>query len=119
MTDEQINQYGDELYAAWLEKKPVAPLREREPEITLSDAYRIQERFVARRVAAGETIIGKKIGATSKPVQEFLGVYQPDFGMLLSGMVYQEGDTIPLDTLIQPKAEAYDWKPGPPTAATA
>ena len=106
MTDEQINQYGDELYAAWLEKKPVAPLREREPEITLSDAYRIQERFVARRVAAGETIIGKKIGATSKPVQEFLGVYQPDFGMLLSGMVYQEGDTIPLDTLIQPKAEA-------------
>lgn len=106
MTDEQITQYGDELYAAWLEKKPVAPLREREPEITLSDAYRIQERFVARRVAAGETIIGKKIGATSKPVQEFLGVYQPDFGMLLSGMVYQEGDTIPLDTLIQPKAEA-------------
>ena len=54
MTDEQITQYGDELYAAWLEKKPVAPLREREPEITLSDAYRIQERFVARRVAAGE-----------------------------------------------------------------
>ena len=106
MTDDQINRYGDELYAAWLDKQPVAPLRERSPEITIEDAYRIQERFVARRVAAGETIIGKKIGATSKPVQEFLGVYQPDFGMLLSGMVYQEGDTIPLDTLIQPKAEA-------------
>ena len=28
MTDEQINQYGDELYAAWLERKPVEPLRE-------------------------------------------------------------------------------------------
>lgn len=106
MEQEKINEYGDELYAAWLEKQPVAPLRERSPEITIEDAYRIQERFVARRVAAGETIIGKKIGATSKPVQEFLGVYQPDFGMLLSGMVYQEGDTIPLDTLIQPKAEA-------------
>jgi len=106
MTDEQINHYGDELYAAWLARKPVPPLREREPDISIEDAYRIQERFVARRVAAGETIIGKKIGATSKPVQEFLGVYQPDFGMLLSGMVYQEGDTIPLDTLIQPKAEA-------------
>ncbi len=106
MTDEQINHYGDELYAAWLTRQPIAPLREQVPEITIADAYRIQERFVARRVAAGETIIGKKIGATSKPVQEFLGVYQPDFGMLLSGMVYQEGDTIPLDTLIQPKAEA-------------
>jgi 2-keto-4-pentenoate hydratase len=48
---------------------------------------------VARRVAAGEKVIGKKIGATSKPVQDFLGVYQPDFGILLSGMVYTEGPT--------------------------
>ncbi len=106
MTDEQIHHCGDALYAAWQTRQPIAPLREQVPEITIADAYRIQERFVARRVAAGETIIGKKIGATSKPVQEFLGVYQPDFGMLLSGMVYEEGDTIPLDTLIQPKAEA-------------
>ena len=60
------------------------PLLEREPDITIEDAYLIQERFVARRVQAGETIIGKKIGATSKPVQDFLGVYQPDFGMVLS-----------------------------------
>ena len=106
MDETKIRHYGDELYDAWRARRPVAPLREREPGITIADAYQIQERFVARRVAAGETIVGKKIGATSKPVQEFLGVYQPDFGMLLSGMVYQEGDTIPLDTLIQPKAEA-------------
>ncbi|WP_068804282.1 2-oxopent-4-enoate hydratase [Thauera phenolivorans] len=106
MDDNKITQYGDELYEAWLARRTVPPLREREPDITIEDAYRIQERFVARRVAAGETIVGKKIGATSKPVQDFLGVYQPDFGMLTSGMVYQEGDTIDLGTLIQPKAEA-------------
>ena len=106
MDDNKINQYGDELYDCWLNRSTVAPLREREPGITLEDAYKIQERFVARRMAAGETIIGKKIGATSKPVQDFLEVYQPDFGMLTSGMVYQEGDTIDLGTLIQPKAEA-------------
>ena len=74
MTDDQINRYGDELYAAWLDKQPVAPLRERSPEITIEDAYRIQERFVARRVAAGETIIGKKIGVTSKVVMDMLKV---------------------------------------------
>ena len=106
MDDNKITQYGDELYEAWLARRTVPPLREREPDITIEDAYRIQERFVARRVAAGETIVGKKIGATSKPVQDFLGVYQPDFGMLTSGMVYQEGDTIDLGSLIQPKAEA-------------
>lgn len=106
MDKQKIEHYGDELYQAFVSRRAVAPLLTREPEITLEDAYRIQERFVARRLAAGETIVGKKIGATSKPVQDFLGVYQPDFGMLTSAMVFQEGDTIDLSQLIQPKAEA-------------
>jgi 2-oxopent-4-enoate/cis-2-oxohex-4-enoate hydratase len=106
MEDNKIKQYGDELYEAWLNRSTVPPLLEREPEITIADAYKIQLRFVERRVQAGEKIIGKKIGVTSKPVQDFLGVYQPDFGQLTSGMVYQEGETIDLSKLIQPKAEA-------------
>lgn len=106
MDQEKIEQYGEELYQAFVSRRAVAPLLSREPAISIEDAYRIQEQFVARRLAAGESIVGKKIGATSKPVQEFLGVYQPDFGMLTSGMVYAEGDTIDLGQMIQPKAEA-------------
>ncbi|PKO56801.1 MAG: 2-oxopent-4-enoate hydratase [Betaproteobacteria bacterium HGW-Betaproteobacteria-21] len=106
MNEETIQKYGDELYVAWLERRTVAPLLEREPEITLADAYRIQLRYIERRVGAGETVVGKKIGVTSKAVQDFLGVFQPDFGQLTSGMVHEEGDTIDLGTLIQPKAEA-------------
>ena len=34
-----------------------------------------------------------------------LGVYQPDFGYLLDGMIYNEGEAVPANTLIQPKAE--------------
>lgn len=106
MDKQKIELYGEELYQAFLERRPVAPLVSREPEMTIEDAYRIQQAFVARRLAAGETIVGKKIGATSRPVQEMLGVYQPDFGMLTSNMVYQEGDTIDLSQMIQPRAEA-------------
>ncbi|MDR2188626.1 MAG: 2-oxopent-4-enoate hydratase [Azonexus sp.] len=106
MDDKTIRRYGDELYEAWLTRRTVPPLLEREPEMTLDDAYGIQLRMIERRVAAGESIVGKKIGVTSKPVQEFLGVFQPDFGQLTSGMVYQEGETIDLGKLIQPKAEA-------------
>lgn len=106
MDNQKIQQYGEELYQAWQSRRAVPPLIEREPDITIEDAYRIQEAFVARRVAAGETIVGKKIGATSKAVQDMLGVYQPDFGMLTSGMVYQEGDIVDLNQMIQPKAEA-------------
>ncbi len=106
MDKHKIEQYGEELYQAFLERRPVTPLISREPNITIEDAYRIQEAFVARRLAAGETIVGKKIGATSRAVQDMLGVYQPDFGILTSGMVFQEGDTIDLSKMIQPKAEA-------------
>lgn len=106
MDNNKIEQYGDELYQAFVARRPVPPLLAREPDISIEDAYRIQQRFVARRLAAGERVVGKKIGATSKPVQEFLGVYQPDFGILTSGMVFQEGDSIDLGQMIQPKAEA-------------
>ncbi|HHK4245108.1 TPA: 2-oxopent-4-enoate hydratase [Pseudomonas aeruginosa] len=106
MNNNKIEQYGDELYEAFVSRRTVPPLLQREPEITIEDAYRIQQRYVARRLAAGETVVGKKIGVTSKPVQDFLGVFQPDFGILTSGMVYREGDVIDLGTLIQPKAEA-------------
>ncbi len=106
MNQQTIEQYGDELYQAFVSRRVIAPLLSREPQIRLEDAYRIQERFVAHRLAAGETIVGKKIGATSKPVQDFLGVYQPDFGMLTSGMVFADGDTLDLSQMIQPKAEA-------------
>jgi 2-oxopent-4-enoate/cis-2-oxohex-4-enoate hydratase len=106
MDKQKITAYGDELYEAWLARSTLRPLLEREPDITIEDAYQIQLRMIERRLQAGEKIVGKKIGVTSKPVQEFLGVFQPDFGQLTSGMVYQEGDTIDLGTLIQPKAEA-------------
>jgi len=106
MEKEKIQYYGDQLFDAWRERRTLAPLLQQEPEITLEDAYAIQLRYIERRVAAGETIVGKKIGVTSKPVQDFLGVFQPDFGQLTSGMVYKAGETIDLNQLIQPKAEA-------------
>ncbi len=106
MDQATITRYGDELYEAFLARKTLSPFTARETDITLEDAYRIQSRFIERRLAAGESIIGKKIGVTSKPVQDFLGVFQPDFGQLTSHMLYQEDDVIDLGQLIQPKAEA-------------
>ncbi|NPT60362.1 2-oxopent-4-enoate hydratase [Paraburkholderia elongata] len=106
MSSEKIRRYGDELYDALVTRTPVAPLTDRDPTLTIEDAYRSQRHMVERRVLAGETIIGKKIGATSKPVQERLGVHQPDFGQLTSGMAHREGDAIDLSGLIQPFVEA-------------
>ncbi len=106
MTEDQIQRYGDELYQALVGRQPVPPLTEREPAITIDNAYRIQLRMIQRRLDAGETVVGKKIGVTSQVVMDMLGVDQPDFGQLLSGMVVPEGEAIRCDTMIAPKAEA-------------
>jgi 2-oxopent-4-enoate/cis-2-oxohex-4-enoate hydratase len=100
-----IEKLGDELYEALVAGKTVSPLTSRGFDISIEDAYFIQQRMLSRRLENGEHVIGKKIGVTSKPVMNLLGVHQPDFGYLLDGMVYNEGESIEMSTLIQPKAE--------------
>lgn len=105
MEQSQINDLGDELYDALVACKTVSPLTSRGFDISIEDAYYIQQRMLSRRLENGEKVIGKKIGVTSKPVMNLLGVHQPDFGYLLDGMVYNEGESIEMSSLIQPKAE--------------
>jgi 2-oxopent-4-enoate/cis-2-oxohex-4-enoate hydratase len=105
MDQTTLNQLGDELHQALVERRTVSPLTSRGLGLTVEDAYRIQERMVSHRRKAGERVIGKKIGVTSKVVMQMLNVHQPDFGWLLSGMVCPEGEAIPMDRLIQPRAE--------------
>ncbi|MBX3687005.1 MAG: 2-oxopent-4-enoate hydratase [Rhodocyclaceae bacterium] len=100
-----IARLGDELYTALTSCEVLDPLTNRHPEITIEDAYRIQQQMLSRRLAAGEKVVGKKIGVTSKAVMNMLGVHQPDFGWLTDGMLYNEGEAIAANTLIQPKAE--------------
>ena len=100
-----VEALGDELYEAFIDCTVVEPLTTRFSEITVEDAYRVQQRFVERRKRVGEVVVGKKIGVTSAAVMNMLGVFQPDFGYLLSGMVYGDSQTIPRESLVQPKAE--------------
>lgn len=105
MKTELINQLGDELYEALKACRTLEPLTNRHADISIDDAYAIQQRMMKRRLDAGEKVVGKKIGVTSKAVMNMLGVYQPDFGWLTDAMVYNEGEAIEASTLIQPKAE--------------
>jgi len=107
MTQEKINKYGEKLYASLKSCEPIEPLTKTEPNITIEDAYAIQDVLIKKRISKdGSNIIGKKIGVTAKVVMDLLGVNQPDFGYLLSDMIYNDGDVIDVtSTMIQPKAE--------------
>lgn len=105
-----INSFGDELYAALAQGRTIPNLRDRASckasGMTIVDAYQVQARMLSHRLAAGETVVGKKIGVTSRAVQQAIGVFEPDFGILTSAMAFEDGAQVPWETLIQPKAEA-------------
>jgi 2-oxopent-4-enoate/cis-2-oxohex-4-enoate hydratase len=102
-----VESLGDELFAALRGRAVLDPLTQRQPDIDIYDAYRVSLRLLDRRRKEGEKVIGKKIGVTSKPVQDMLGVHQPDFGFLLDSMRVPDGAAVSMSRqrLIQPRAE--------------
>jgi len=100
-----VDDYSKELRDAEQQRVQIEPLTGCEPSITLADAYAIQNNGMARKLANGNVHLGWKIGLTSKPIQQMLGVSEPDFGRLLSSMYVYEFDTVQLASLIQPRAE--------------
>jgi 2-oxopent-4-enoate/cis-2-oxohex-4-enoate hydratase len=102
-----LQELGDELYDALRSGTMLPPLTSRQPDLTIEDAYRISRHMLERRIAGGERVIGKKIGVTSRPVQQMLNVHQPDFGFLTDAMHVANGATVSLRGagLIQPRAE--------------
>lgn len=100
------HRLADELYAALRSGRTIEPLRLRHAELTIDDAYGISLAFLEKRKADGERVIGKKIGVTSKAVQDMLGVHQPDFGFLTDRMQVEGEIAIAEHRLIQPRAEA-------------
>ncbi len=106
MDTSQYQHYADELHQAWVSRETVAPLTDREPDITVADGYQIQLRMIQHRIDAGEHVVGKKIGVTSKVVMDMFNVKTPDFGHLLSGMVLSEGEPVQMGQLIAPRAAA-------------
>jgi 2-keto-4-pentenoate hydratase len=69
-------------------------------------AYAVQEINVKLREAAGNRIVGRKIGLTAQSVQHQLGVNQPDYGILFADMGVSDGERLDLNRVLQPKVEA-------------
>lgn len=100
-----IQAFADELFAAERDRAQIEAFSSR-AELTAGDAYAIQLANVCRRIAAGERVVGKKVGLTAKAMQRLLGVDQPDFGHLFESMRIEDGGECRVDELIQPRVEA-------------
>ena len=124
-SDDAIRAASQRLIRAQETGEPCAPVRDLIGTDDLDAAYAVQMGVVEGRLAAGATVVGRKIGATSKAVQDQLGVDQPDFGYLLHDMDVSHGGPISMAGLLQPRVEAevafvlsHDVDPGDPEDIT-
>ena len=106
LTPEQVKELAHALHKAEHTLEPIAPLTEQYPDIDIGDAYAVQLEGIKERTQAhGGTIVGWKVGLTSKAMQQMLGVDQPDFGHLLDNMRIDEGTDIDCGEMIWPRVE--------------
>ena len=101
-----VVELADRLWRAEVDRTPIEPITETRPDLTLADAYAIQAYNVRRRVEAGRAIRGCRLGRTSQPRQDILGVAEPDFGMLIDDMFVDDGEEVPVESFLQPRVVA-------------
>jgi 2-keto-4-pentenoate hydratase len=106
MNNDVIRQAADLLWQAEKLGQPCAPVRELAGIDDVDAAYAVQRINTERRIAAGQRLVGRKIGLTSKVVQTQLGVNQPDFGMLFAEMCLGDGEEVEPGRVLQAKVEA-------------
>ena len=103
--EDVISRCASALADAEERRRPIAPISESAPTLSIADAYAIQRSNIDRRTRRGERIVGHKIGLTAKVMQEQFGVHEPDFGHLLDTMVLGPGQSLDLSELIDPQIE--------------
>lgn len=96
LTDEQIDAIAAELAEADRTHAVIPRITARYPDATVDDSYRIQGCWRDTQLAAGRTLVGRKIGLTSKAMQQATGITEPDYGVMFDDTVYRSGDEIPV-----------------------
>ena len=77
----------------------------RHPAMTIDDGYAIQRAWLKTRLAEGRIVKGRKIGLTSRAMQQASQIDEPDFAPLLDDMFFASGGAIPFDRFIAPRVE--------------
>lgn len=102
----RVQRWSSLLYEALRNGSVIPPLSTTDPTLVIDDAYEISLGILRKRLADNERVVGKKIGVTSRAVQDMLGVHQPDFGFLTDRMWIDGEIDVAREGLIQPRAEA-------------
>ncbi|HRL21095.1 MAG TPA: 2-oxo-hepta-3-ene-1,7-dioic acid hydratase [Alcaligenes sp.] len=105
MDSKVIEHIAAQLDASEQSRQQIRQVSLQYPDMTMDDAYAIQNAWVSRKVAHGRVVRGHKVGLTSRAMQLASNINEPDFGVLLDDMFYTDGAALPIERFIVPRVE--------------
>ena len=93
------------LYEARRSRTPLRQFSREHPGMSVADGYAIQREWVRLELADGRTIRGRKIGLTSRAMQQSSQIDEPDYAPLMDDMFFEQGSDLPFDRFIAPRVE--------------
>ena len=100
-----VEALAAELHDAEKRRVPLRHFSSRFPQMTIDDGYRVQRAWLALKLGEGRVVRGRKIGLTSRAMQQASQISEPDFAPLLDDMFFDAGGDIPIDRSIAPRVE--------------
>jgi 2-oxo-hept-3-ene-1,7-dioate hydratase len=100
-----VTELAQQLHRAERTRTQLRHFSREHPQMTIEDGYAVQREWVKLRLAEGATVRGRKIGLTSRAMQQAAQITEPDYAPLLSDMFFEQGTDIPASRFILPRVE--------------
>ena len=100
-----VTELAHRLYQARKNRTPLRHFSSDHPQMTIEDGYAIQREWVKLELADGHTIKGRKIGLTSRAMQQASQITEPDYAPLMDDMFFESDTDIPTERFIAPRVE--------------
>jgi 2-oxo-hept-3-ene-1,7-dioate hydratase len=105
LSEQQCNHAAQAIIEAQRTKVPIRQLSKFHPEMTIGDAYRVQDLWAQARAEAGGRVVGHKIGLTSRAMQLASKMTEPDYGRIFDDALFNSGARIAADSFLKPRLE--------------
>jgi 2-oxo-hept-3-ene-1,7-dioate hydratase len=100
-----VVELAQQLYQARKTRRQLRHFSKDHPQMTIEDGYAIQREWVRLELADGHTIKGRKIGLTSRAMQQASQITEPDYAPLMDDMFFENGVDISIERFIAPRVE--------------
>jgi 2-oxo-hept-3-ene-1,7-dioate hydratase len=105
LSKDTIAALAQRLYQARKSRTQLRHFSKEQPGMTIADGYAIQSAWVKMELADGHSIRGRKIGLTSRAMQQSSQINEPDYAPLMDDMFFETGSDIPFERFIAPRVE--------------